>query len=62
MRLSSFPAFKLFSQLLFLNLLFPRLQTRQWSDRVIRKEVRQWKVRGGTMSKEVQVRLVFSQF
>ena len=35
--------------------LFSRLQTRQWSDRVIRKELREWKVRGGTIQKEVQV-------
>ena len=31
------------------------LQTRQWSDRVIRKEKRRWKVRGGYVTKEVQV-------
>ena len=31
------------------------LQTRQWSDRVIRKEIRKWKVRGQTLEKEVQV-------
>lgn len=32
-----------------------RLQTRQWSDRVIRKEYREWKVRNGTIRKKVQV-------
>ena len=32
-----------------------RLQTRQWSDRVIRKETREWKVRNVTMRKDVQV-------
>ena len=32
-----------------------RLQTRQWSERVIRKEIREWKVRGGVIKKEVQV-------
>jgi hypothetical protein len=33
-----------------------RLQTRQWSDRVIKKETRQWKVHGNTtITKEVQV-------
>lgn len=31
------------------------LQTRQWSDQVIRKEIRKWKVRDGYASKEVQV-------
>ena len=31
------------------------LQTRQWSDRVIRKEKRRWKVRAGYVTKEVQV-------
>jgi len=31
------------------------LQTRQWSDRVIRREYREWKIRGGTISKPVQV-------
>ena len=31
------------------------LQTRQWSDRVIRKEARKWKVRGGSTTKDVQV-------
>ena len=31
------------------------MQTRQWSDQVIRKEVRKWKVRNGYASKEVQV-------
>jgi len=31
------------------------LQTRQWSDRVIRKETREWKVRNVTMRKDVQV-------
>ena len=31
------------------------LQTRQWSDKVIRKEFREWKVRGGVAQKEVQV-------
>lgn len=31
------------------------LQTRQWSDKVIRKETRRWKVRGGYTTKEVQV-------
>ena len=33
-----------------------RLQTRQWSDRVIRRETREWKVHGNmTIRKEVQV-------
>jgi len=32
-----------------------RLQTRQWSDNVIRKEMREWRVRGGIIQKEVQV-------
>ena len=31
------------------------LQTRQWSDQVIRKEIRRWKVREGYANKEVQV-------
>ncbi|XP_040565883.1 leishmanolysin-like peptidase [Lepeophtheirus salmonis] len=31
------------------------LQTRQWSERVIKREVRQWRVRGMTVEKEVQV-------
>ena len=31
------------------------MQTRQWSDQVIRKEIRKWKVRDGYASKEVQV-------
>lgn len=31
------------------------LQTRQWSERVIRKETRHWKVRGGYTTKEVLV-------
>jgi len=31
------------------------LQTRQWSERVIRREYREWKIRGGTISKPVQV-------
>eukprot|EP00095_Tigriopus_kingsejongensis_P009354 snap_masked-scaffold488_size158317-processed-gene-0.2 protein:Tk09354 transcript:snap_masked-scaffold488_size158317-processed-gene-0.2-mRNA-1 annotation:"conserved hypothetical protein" len=31
------------------------LQTRQWSDKVIRKEYREWKVRNGTIRKKVQV-------
>ena len=31
------------------------LQTRQWSNRVIRKEARSWKVRGGYTTKDVQV-------
>ena len=31
------------------------MQTRQWSDRVIRKEIREWRVHGGTIEKEVQV-------
>jgi len=32
-----------------------RLQTRQWSDNVIRKEIREWRVKGGIIQKEVQV-------
>ena len=33
-----------------------RLQTRQWSERVIRRETREWKVHGNmTIRKEVQV-------
>lgn len=32
-----------------------RLQTRQWSDNVIRKETREWRVKGGVIQKEVQV-------
>ena len=31
------------------------MQTRQWSDRVIRKEIREWKVHGGVIEKEVQI-------
>ena len=34
---------------------FFRLQTRQWSDRVIRREMRDWHVRGGLIKKQVQV-------
>jgi hypothetical protein len=38
---------------------FSRLQTRQWSDNVIRKEVREWKVHGGIIQKEVQVSKIY---
>ena len=39
-----------------------RLQTRQWSERVIRRETREWKVHGNmTIRKDVQVRKKFAQ-